>query len=69
MNSKNLEQFNDNCVLSTICFRWDDGMWKSECKLHDKTLNEALTIAKEFGFSEQKWYKPSTWGNSFTVIH
>ena len=54
--------------LSTISFWWKNGSEQGECRLHDKTFNEALTIAKKFGFVEPCWYKPGTWNNGVVTV-
>lgn len=52
--------------LSSIFFGWDEG--RSKLILHDKTLKDALTIAREFGYTPRIWYKPRTWENTCTVF-
>ena len=54
--------------LTTITFWWKDKHGEGECRLHDKTYNEALVIAKKFGFREPKWYKPWTWANGVVTV-
>lgn len=46
---------------TTYKFHWDSET--SELTLHNRTHEEAIRIAKEFGWTEQCWYKPKTWGN------
>ena len=54
--------------LMTINFWWRDKGADSECTLHNKTYNQGLAIAKEFGYKEPKWYKPWTWGNGVVTV-
>lgn len=51
-------------ILMTITFWWVSG----ECRLHNKTFNDALEVAKSFGFIEPKWYKPWTWYNGVITV-
>ena len=66
------EQAYDNWAathtLINITFWWKDREGSSECRLHDKTFNEALEIAKKVGFVEPRWYKPWTWGNGVVTM-
>ncbi len=56
-------------TLSTVTFWWyEAGVWSGECRLNDKTFNQALKIAKELGFSEPRWFKPWTWGNGVVTV-
>ena len=55
-------------TLTTISFWWSSRNESGKCRLHDKTFNEALVIAKEFGFTEPKWYKPWTWNNGVVTV-
>ena len=50
--------------LDTISFWWRGG----ECRLHNRTYNEALAIAQEQGYREPKWYKPWTWPNGVVTV-
>ena len=55
-------------TLTNITFWWKDRTGSGECRLHDKTFNEALVIAKEFGFVEPRWFKPWTWHNGMVTV-
>ncbi len=33
----------------------------------DNSFQEALEKAKKWGYIPRKWYKPSTWGNHFSI--
>ncbi len=48
-----------------VIFSWYDGGGSSKLSLHDRTLEEAMEVAKSFGYKESRWYKPSTWSNHF----
>ena len=48
-------------IFDVIIFRWDSQ--SSKCTLHNKTLEEAMKIAVDFGYEPARMYKPSTWGN------
>lgn len=52
--------------IDTIYFRWDRG--NRSLLVRRKTLTESLVIAKSMGFRERVWYKPSTWGNNYTIM-
>ena len=54
--------------LMTVSFWWRDRTGEGECRLHDKTFNEALAIAKKFGFVEPRWFKPWTWNNGVVTV-
>ena len=54
--------------LQTVTFWWKDRNGEAECRLHDKTYNEALKVAKEFGFVEPRWFKPWTWSNGVVTV-
>ncbi len=54
--------------LMTVTFWWKNRDGTGECRLHDKTFNQALEIAKGFGYLEPKWYKPSTWSNGVVTV-
>lgn len=47
--------------FDSIYFIWESG--NSTLRLHDKQLNEAMKIAKEFGYRPFSFFRPSTWGN------
>ena len=47
--------------FDSIYFIWDSGT--STLRLHDKQLNEAMKIAKEFGYRPFSFFRPTTWGN------
>lgn len=48
--------------FDSIHFVWDSG--NSTLMLHDKQLNEAMKIAKEFGYRPRSFFRPSSWGNA-----
>ena len=54
-------------IFDKITFYWNNG--NSELRLHDRTLSKAMMIAKSFGFTERKWYRPSTWSNGFITFN
>jgi hypothetical protein len=49
--------------LKTIYFIWHKSNTISRLTLHNKTWEEALTMAKGMGFVECKGYLPRTWNN------
>lgn len=53
--------------FGTILFIWDSG--NSTLSLHDKQLNEAMKIAKEFGYRPFSFFRPPTWGNACIVYN
>ena len=55
-------------TLQTVTFWWKDRRGEGECRLHNKTYNEALKIAMEFGFVEPRWFKPWTWHNGVVTV-
>lgn len=56
-----------NHTYKEIRFLWNSKTSVDECTLRDRTYDEALLIAKKFGYSEPRWYKPWTWGNWMIV--
>lgn len=42
-------------------FVWDSG--NNQLTLHDRQLDEAMKIAKEFGYRPFSFFRPSIWGN------
>lgn len=52
-------------ALANWSFYWKDVTGSSTLHLYDKTKEEAMKIAHEFGFSPWVWYKPSTWSNRY----
>lgn len=68
-NKAEFDQWAESHRLNKAIFRWKTPRgWESECCLYDKTFNEALEIAKAYGYVEFKWYKPRTWGNGFITV-
>lgn len=67
-NKAQYEKWAETHQLMNITFWWKDGSSKNECRLHDKTFNEALKIAKECGFVEPRWFKPWTWNNGVVTV-
>lgn len=55
-------------VLATVNFWWRSKGSENELRLHDKTYNQALAIATEFGYCEPKWYKPWSWMNGVVTV-
>ena len=58
---------NPKPIFDTIHFFWGDSISQTTLTLHDRTLAEALAIAREFGFREWCWYRPSTWRNHYVA--
>ena len=50
-----------------IMFTWVTNGNTSFLDITNKIYSEALITAKQFGFTERKWYKPSTWNNRVTI--
>ena len=61
---------NDTKIHQTLVFYWQakDGN-EQECTLYNRTIKDAIPIAKAFGFIEPKWYRPSTWGNDMLTVN
>lgn len=51
-----------------IRFFWKDRTGDGTCTLRDRTYDQALRVAKVFGYTEPKWYKPRSWGNSIILV-
>jgi hypothetical protein len=69
--SQNEEYFitwSETHVLMTVSFWWSNHKESGECRLHNRTFNQALAIAKEQGFVEPKWFKPWTWYNGVVTV-
>lgn len=64
LNREYFDKWAETHQLTTVIFWWRDG----ECRLHDRTYNQALKIAKEFGYKEPQWYKPGTWSNGVVTV-
>jgi hypothetical protein len=47
-------------------FVWGDQTCLTQLDLRDKTLKEAMDIAKHMGFTPWTWYNPLTWSHSYT---
>jgi hypothetical protein len=54
--------------LQTITFYWKVRDGAGECRLHDKTYNQAIGIAKRFGYVEPRWFKPWSWYNGVVTV-
>jgi uncharacterized protein YcfL len=67
-NKEYLENWKATRVLTTVTFYWYDKSGEAECRLHQRTFNEALEVAKSLGFKEPKWYNPWTWRNMFVTV-
>lgn len=48
-------------IISAIYFKWNK--CRHNLTVRNKTLKEAIEIAKSMGYTEEVWYRPSTWGN------
>ena len=57
------DMIDKNHKYSSIVFVWKGKDSYDQCTLHRRTYDEALHVAKEFGYQEPKWWKPSTWAN------
>ena len=55
-------------VYNTIYFFWESKGVSNRLQVHDRTLNDALIEALEFGYTPYKWYRPSTWNNHYIAI-
>lgn len=58
----------DTHKLMTVTFFWGWRSTENECRLHNRTYNQALAIAKSFGYKEPKWYNPWTWNNGVITV-
>lgn len=67
-NKEYFQKWSDTHQLMVISFWWRDRTGESECRLHDKTFNEAVKIAKGFGYKEPKWFKPWTRNNGVVTV-
>jgi len=67
-NKEYCTQWAELHTLQKVIFWWKEGRSEGECTLYDKTFNEALVIAKKFGFKEPRWFKPWTWGNGVVTV-
>lgn len=56
-------------VFGFITFYWKDKTGVSKLDLHDKTIEEALNVARYMGYRDRCWYRPSTWGNHFVFYN
>lgn len=54
--------------LDTITFYWKEKNGYGECRLHDRTYNEAIEVAKKMGYREPVWYNPWTWANMLVTV-
>ncbi len=59
---------NQEPIFDMIHFYWGDNTSQTTLTLHDRTLADAIAIAKEFGFREWCWYRLSTWRNHYVAI-
>ncbi len=57
----------NNNILDVAMFYWKDHNSENTCTLHNRTLEDAKKVAESFGWKEFKWYKPSTWKNTFFI--
>lgn len=63
-----VEMWKEHHRLQTITFYWKDRDGEGECRLHDKTYDQAMKIAKRFGYVEPRWFKPWTWSNGVVTV-
>jgi hypothetical protein len=57
----------DRHPMSMIAFHWYDCGSMQDLQLRDRTYNEAMRIAKEFGYKDRRWFDPRTWSNCVIV--
>lgn len=56
-------------TLMTVTFFWRNLRGdESECRLRNRTYNQALMVAKSFGYKEPTWYNPVTWLNGVVTV-
>jgi hypothetical protein len=67
-NKEYFQNWAETHTLRTISFWWGFQNGQGECRLHDKTYNEAVKIAKVFGYKEPKWFNPWTWANGVVTV-
>lgn len=67
-NKQAFDKWAETQVLMTVSFWWKTRSGEGEIRLHDRTFNEALVIAKEMGFVEPRWFKPWTWANGVVTV-
>jgi hypothetical protein len=60
---------NDNQIYKRQTFYWSDKRGYGRLVLEDRTYEEGLKIAKSMGYTERKWYNPSTWDNRVVLAH
>ena len=65
-NKQAFEKWASTHVLQKICFFWDGD--NSELTLHNRTYNDAIKVAEEFGWREPRWFKPWTWSNGVITV-
>lgn len=53
----------ENNVVGTWMFYWRENGASSTLILHQRTKEDALKIATDFGYTPRVWWKPSTWNN------
>jgi hypothetical protein len=44
---------------------WKDDGSSNKLELHNRTLNEALEIARDMGWRDHVWWNPKTWSNVY----
>lgn len=67
-NQEYFENWAETHTLQTVTFYWRNKGSESECRLHNKTYNQALKVAQEFGYAEPRWFKPWTWANGVVTV-
>ena len=67
-NKDRFSNWAETRILMNITFWWFVKGEETECRLHNRTYNEALNIAKSFGYKEPKWFKPWTWQNGVVTV-
>jgi hypothetical protein len=63
-----VEMWKEHHRLHVVSFWWKDRTGTGECRLKDKTYNQAMKIAKEFGYVDPRWFKPWTWSNGVVTV-
>lgn len=60
---------NTRLIGAAATFVWKETGGITYLNLYDKTKQECLRIAREFGYVDPCWYRPKTWGNHFTYSY
>lgn len=62
------EMWKEHHRLQVVTFWWKHRNGEGECRLQDRTYNEAIKIAKELGYVEPRWFKPWSWANGVVTV-